>query len=414
MSERSPEPYASALDLPSVAEMLEQIKGMKVLTRFFSRHLRSDVGRIEATARDVAAVVDTFYALLGDRSWIFHDHLNLEEVRPILNLDADEAERALINVYKEPETLERLIRMLTRFPEMRIRMSLIEGARQDFLEGRYYSTVLALLAVMDGFVNEFDAERRGLHTRTAEEMTAWDSVVGHHRGLSSAHRTFTKRFSRTSSEPIYELYRNGIVHGKLVNYDNDIVASKAWNRLFAVADWATGRQRQAVPKEPKPTLRALARQIRQNEEDKRILAAWQPRTLARGDVGFLDEPMYAQCVEYMEAWKAGNFGSMAHHLSSLVTKDTHKKTAGMVRDEYGNVRLDDFSIERLDLQAAAVCEVDARLVVNGEGKSARLRWIREGEDGTAALPNHTGSWKLVLWGPAAMFNRAANRDVPGA
>ena len=400
--------YASALDLPSVAEMSKLIKGMKMLTRFVARHLRSDVGRIEATVRDVAAVVDAFYSLLGDRSWIFHDHLNLEEVRLILDLDADEAERALINIYREPETLERMIRMLTRFPGMRIRMNLIEGARRDFLEGRYYSTVLTLLAVMDGFVNDFDAERRGLHTRTAEEMTAWDSVVGHHRGLSNAHRTFTKRFLRTSNEPIYELYRNGIMHGVLVNFDNEIIATKAWNRLFAVADWASGRQRQAVPKEPQPTLRALARQIRQNEEDKRILAAWQPRTVGHEEDGFFDEPIFAQCIEYLGAWKAGNYGSMAHRLSSLATRDTHGKTAGMVRDECENTRLDDFSIERLDFQAAAICEVDAQLVVNGEGRSARLRWSREGEDGVAALPNQAGSWKLVLWGPAAMYNRAAS------
>ena len=68
------------LDLPSVAEMLQQIKGAKLLTRVFARHLRSDIAKIEASIRDVAGVVDGFYALLGDRHWIFHDHLSVDRV----------------------------------------------------------------------------------------------------------------------------------------------------------------------------------------------------------------------------------------------------------------------------------------------------------------------------------------------
>lgn len=38
-------------------------------------------------------------------------------------------------------------------------------------------------------------------------------------------------------------------------FDNEVVATKVWNRLFAVADWPDARQRQAEPVEPAPTLR---------------------------------------------------------------------------------------------------------------------------------------------------------------
>jgi hypothetical protein len=44
-------------------------------------------------------------------------------------------------------------------------------------------------------------------------------------------------------------------HPDLVNFDNDIVATKAWNRLFAVADWAASRQKRAIPPDPKPTMK---------------------------------------------------------------------------------------------------------------------------------------------------------------
>jgi hypothetical protein len=236
------------LDLPTVAEMLEQIRGGKLLTRIIARRVRPDLLKVERDIRELAALVDRFYDLLGSRHWIFHENLNTEKIKGILNLPADQAERALIEIYKDPGTLDFMIRMLIRFSGLRARMRLIESAREDYASGRYYSTVLVLLAAMDGFVNDFEVMHRGLHTRAEEEMVAWDSIVGHHLGLTNAHRTFTKSFSKTSEEEVHELYRNGIMHGNLVNFNNDIVATKAWNRLFAVADWATSRQKQSKPR----------------------------------------------------------------------------------------------------------------------------------------------------------------------
>lgn len=408
---RRPDPYGSALDLPSVAETLEQIRGGKLLTRVIARHLRPELIRLERSVRELAAVVDEFYGVLGDRHWIFHDNLNVERIRAILRLDAGQIERALIAMYMEPETLEFLIRMLRRFPGMRARAHLIERAEKDFLEGRYYSIVLVLLAVMDGFVNEVESEHRGLHTRDADEMHAWDSVVGHHLGLARAHRTFTKTFSVTSSEEVRELYRNGIMHGILLNFDNEFVAAKAWNRLFAVADWATSRQKESNPTESRPTFRELVGRIRENEEAKKALAGWQPRVVSDQDSGFIDDPLRALVVSYLDAWKARNYGQMASALAPLGTRGAHGQTAGMVRAEHEGYELTDFAVHRLSSEAAAACEVDVDLMLDGDVRPARMRWIRERADGEVAFPNQTGEWKLIAWGPLAIIHRAKRGET---
>src|SRR5690606_23907873 len=105
--------------------------------------------------------------------------------------------------------------------------------------------------------------RQGLHTRPAEDMVAWDSVAGHHLGLSHAHQSVPKGFYKTDFSEVRELYRNGIMHGMLVNFDNEIVATKAWNRLFAVADWADARTRHAEPKVEPPSLRESLSQLKE-------------------------------------------------------------------------------------------------------------------------------------------------------
>jgi hypothetical protein len=81
-----------------------------------------------------------------------------------------------------------------------------------------------------------------------------------------------------------------------------------------------------------------------------------------------------------------------------------------VREAYDGVNLTGFSIRRISHQAAAASEVDLDLVLGTESRTARIRWIREGEDGKAALPNQPGEWRLILWGPTAMLNRA-QRDT---
>jgi hypothetical protein len=221
------EPYGSALDLPSTKEIFRLLEGAKALTFFIARDKRGEMIELEAQVRHLGEVVDRFYALLGERNWIFHDDLPVPFVESLIGMSTDEAQRALIDHYKDSDSLRLKVRRLARFPELQARMTLIERAEADFEAGRYYSTVQILLSIMDGFVNDLDlGARRGLHARESDELHAWDSVVGHHLGLTHAHASFARPFRKRSDEPVTELYRNGIVHGMLTNYDNDVVAAK--------------------------------------------------------------------------------------------------------------------------------------------------------------------------------------------
>lgn len=62
-------PYGSALDLPSVAEMLRQIQGYKLITRVIGRKHRGELLDLERKVRELAGLVDRFYELLGPRNW---------------------------------------------------------------------------------------------------------------------------------------------------------------------------------------------------------------------------------------------------------------------------------------------------------------------------------------------------------
>lgn len=410
VSNRTPGPYGSAGDLPSVVEMRQQLQAAKLITRVIARDQREKLLDIERQLEGITELVDTFYVLLGPRNWVFHERLNVESMKALVGLPPEEAERSLIATYKDPETLRFLVMSLHRFPELRVRMHLIDRAKADFLEGRYYSTVQVLLSVMDGFVNDFEPDqRRGLHTRDAGEMAAWDSVVGHHMGLAHAHKAFTKTFKRTSKEEVFELHRHGIEHGMLVSYDNDVVASKAWNRLFAVADWAASRQKQAEPPEEQPSWGDVLRLVAENAKAKQALASWKPSSLTADDPEFAADPVVAMTNDYLSWWQAKNYGRMAGLICPMVAESTTNKTAGVVKEEFTDSELTSFTIEGVSHEAAAAARVDVQLTLDGEVKEASLRWIRTDGEGRAVTPNQIGSWGLMSWGLWAMVNERRPR-----
>ena len=165
------------------------------------------------------------------------------------------------------------------------REELVRFAYDDYKAGRYYSTVQTLLGVMDGFVADVDEKNRGIHAKSEEEMNAWDKVSGHHMGLQHALKTFHSGAYSTSVDPEHELKRNAIVHGRSTNFNNVIIATKAWNHLFAVADWAESVSKKATPTprvDPPKTYEIVAHVENMTVQNNR-LNNWKPREYVYGD-----------------------------------------------------------------------------------------------------------------------------------
>jgi len=398
----TPKPYGSARDLPSVQELEQQMAGLRLLGFLLSKAQRHELKQLRQEHRRITRTVDTFYALLGPRNWVFHGDLNLAAIEAVIDTnDPAEAERRFILYHKEGDRLAFSLGRLHRLEAMRPRRQLLDNALQDYMEGRYYSTVLVVLAVMDGFVNDLDASsRKGLHTRPSEDMVAWDSVAGHHLGLSHAHESFLKSFRKTDEKEVTELYRNGIMHGVLVNFDNDVVATKAWNRLFAVADWAEARARQAAPTEPTPSLReSLVRWQAAQTWSKRI-EQWQPHD--HEGVFEDEEPcdLARACADFLHRWEKRQYGLLGGHLMTLGSKSpTVGEQARLAKDLYATYELTSWSIQKVRHVAAAVAQVDVALTVDGSTHQTSLRWVRTDGAGQTAPEWEAGAWMLSPYGP---------------
>ena len=384
--------------------MERQIRGMKWLTLLIARDQRSKLNEIEQQMQRLADIVDRFYELLGPRNWIFHDSLNLDRVEEILDEagEPESAEQRLVELYRDKENSSFWVQRLRGIDGLRERFHQIERAREHYDADQFDSCVLHLLAVMDGFVNDFEPQaRKGLAAREPDDMIAWDSVVGHHLGLTSALKAFRKTIKRRVDDEVFELHRHGIMHGSIVKFDNVVVATKAWNMLFAVADWAKATTKSKEPVAPEPSFREHIRQVGANRKMKEQMDAWKPTGFSRGDAEFEDHEIYQLTIVFLTAWRDSNFGALAGLASRLFTANKKSgQLAGDMRQAFDHSSLTDFEVTELENSAPALWLVRGRAVVNCDPGSFECRWLIEDEDGNPGYGSPSANWRLVFCDPS--------------
>ena len=395
-----PAQYGSAHDLPSVQEMQRLISGLSLLTRFVARDQRSKILEAEREIRRLADVVDRFYERLGSRNWIFHETLNVSRVEEIL--DATDtpgaAEQRLVELYRDPDDLKWKLLRLRSVNGLRERFHQVERAREHYDAGQFDSCVLHLIPVMDGFVNDFEPhKRKGLASREPDDMVAWDSVVGHHMGLTNALNKFTKTVKKRADAEVFDIYRHGIIHGSIVRFDNVIVATKAWNMLFALADWAEATRRSSIPAPRNPTIRETLRQLAENRRVRRELDAWTRTSYTCEDDEFRNHELLHLTNSFLEAWRNSNFGALAALASYRVGKQKSKsRLAGELREVFDCCHLTEFEVDELEHRAPVIWLTRGTAVMNRRLGTFECRWLLEDADGNSGFGSVAAEWRLVF------------------
>ena len=95
------------------------------------------------------------------------------------------------------------------------------------------------------------------------------------------------------------MHWHGIVHGTITRFDNVVVATKAWNMLFALVDWAAATRKARQPEAPKPTLLGVVRQMVPTVRMKRRVDAGRPSRFLVSDARFEHHEIHALTVEFL-------------------------------------------------------------------------------------------------------------------
>ena len=385
--------------------MRQQLKAFKALTLFMMRGKRREIGELETRMKEMADRVDAFYDRLGSRHWVFNDWMNVSEVGSILEETStpEEAEHRLIELYRDPEATKWHLLRLRGVAGLRERHHLLVRAREDYDAGRFDACTLLLISVMDGFVNDFEASRRqGLAARDADEMVAWDSVTGHHLGLTNALKPFLKTIKKRIDEEVFEVHRHGIVHGSVVKFNNVVVATKAWNLLFAVVDWsiATSKKAKEDAKPPTPTLRETLGRLAEHGRKKKAREQFEPWTISSESETFDKDELVVQTRFFFEAWQKKQWGRLVPLMPpQLIGQKSSGQAAEYTKSWFDVHEVTDVVLERVEYTQSSVAEARGEATIDGTRGDLRLRWIRYDEEGNLALNDERGSWHLAVVAP---------------
>jgi hypothetical protein len=417
-------------DIPSIQKALEDMRNLKNLKvampilRPFLRLLGTNVDQLEEElakvedlermAAELATIPDRFNDLFASRGWIIYDILSLDVVRSALQKaesgDIDGAETDLVNHFS-PDTVQEQLQLMISVKAFRPRLPLARKALIDYREERYHACVPVVLALLDGMVNELHEKRRGFFA-DGVNLEAWDSIAAHSKGLNQLVKTMTPMRQNTTTDPITVPYRNGILHGMHLGYDNKIVAAKSWAALFAARDWALKAERgllTAPPEKPKMTLAEAIQLHRENQDDEARINARKSRTISIGvDIPATGEPSLFEAdtpehrlAEFMSYWKTRNYGYMARCLPRESGYPVARLPARL-RQNYGTKHLKTFSFVEIDDNAPAITDVLTHVVYEESGqvveKSVKFTLLNENAKGRAVVRGKPDSkWVVFNW-----------------
>lgn len=237
-------------NLATVKKLESDIQGMKFLSMLLPKNKSEALKNMEKNLTNLKRIINLFNKYFSDLGWCSYDRMNttlMEKAIDVYEKEGAEAgEKVLIKYYTKDVRSEvsRLIHRAMPFTE---RQNLIYKAFEDHFAERYHASVPLFLIIIDGAVNDFTKSKGFFADNT--DVTAWDCIVGCDDGLTKMKNIFNKGRNKTNNEEIRMPYRNGILHGRDLNFANAYVSCKCVSLMFALADWMSYKSSEEKRKE---------------------------------------------------------------------------------------------------------------------------------------------------------------------
>lgn len=212
-------------NLVTLAALKNRVKELGMLSSSIDGQVRPEIAQLEVEIKDMVEQHVTFTKNFSDSGWCMYESLDYDLVqRANAEYAVDgiaSAERILLDYFKDDiKTRTHWIRKSSK--EFSERAGLLHAFFENHFEGNYYSSVPLGLLIIDGAVNDFTKSKGFFAEGT--DMDAWDSFVGSDEALGKRKTIFSASRVKTNKEEIRLPYRNGILHGRDLNFGNEYVS----------------------------------------------------------------------------------------------------------------------------------------------------------------------------------------------
>lgn len=411
-------------NLHSIKNLEEQIKAAKMLSFLFGKDKRDQINELYEQVTNLASQTDIFNKNFSDSGWCAYDSMNfplMQSANEAFEKEGlDAGEKVLINYYKNDvkEIMHWLKNKAKPFME---RYYLIQKAFEDHFAERYYASVPLFLIIIDGAVNDFTKSKGFFAEGT--DLTAWDCLVGCSDGLLKLKEIFNKGRNKTTSEEIKLPYRNGILHGRDLNYGNEYVSCKCVSLMFALADWMNmksneeNRKAKFEKETNPPPLRESLKKLAKSKIAREKIAEWKARKIIVGE-NISSCPTIEECNDFQylipllkmfAAWQNNNYGDLSLLLKNMFSYEpSDKKRAGECRKLFQNKKLIEYKLKEIEERGCGLTRVliEVQWKTNDKIFKELLEFgiVYQGENDSVALPwNGDGCWNIMPWDVRGLY-----------
>lgn len=410
--------------LVSLSKIQDDIKAMKLVAVLLKPGQRKQIKKMEKQVDNMIAQTTAFNDRFSSHGWCAYDSMSfslMERANATFEEKGLEvAEKVLIDYYKSD--VSNITHWIKNSAEaFAIRYNLIQQFFEDHFAERYYASVPLGLIIIDGAVNDFTKSKGFFAEGTT--VDAWDCLVGCSDGLAKLKSIFNQNRTKTNTEVITLPYRNGILHGRDLNYANEYVSCKCVSLMFAVADWMKMKSSEEVRKakyekmiNPPPIKESLAR-LEETKKIREEIATWKQREIVVGkDIpvsgmpeDYIDYSYISVVVQMLLSWKNQNYGDLSNYLQRLFSGDLSAgKRAGECRKMFEHKILERFEIMEIEERACALSKVVVKVFwANGkQRKEAILTFgcVYESDNNSVGVPwRNNGKWVIIPWDVRGLY-----------
>lgn len=414
-------------DIPSMKKHKDDIQSLKSLLFFlriipiirkkiFVQDMGIEINNLENQFKELSEAPDLFNQYFCQIGWIAYESMSVEIMLSAVQFAKEQkmskAEEVLL-LYYSPEHIELFLIRCRIIPQFLKRYDLMEQAISDYRENRFSSCVLYLLVVIDGIVN--DIVNTGFFADNTD-LTAWDSIAGHSTGLEKLKELFHQSRKKTNTDEITVPYRNGILHGRDINFNNKYVAAKCWSALIAVYHWAMAQKNNEKLELEEDdslslidTIKSYIKTKEQINKTNAFIENWKPRSLKIGqdipEWGNIEEyeqkSPEQQAIKIMSYWEKGQWAKITPLLWDCLKLDiSHSKEAVKLKNMLVEETPKPVKISKVDDQSSKITEVHILVeFMKGIWEGQRiifLRFVYEAIDGTLVVRgDEKGDWFLI-------------------
>ena len=227
-------------DFQLLQKEVEIFEQAEFFLQFVNFELSSSIKDVCQKTKDLNSIADEFNDIFSDHGWIATEDMSVNLMKQAVGLykknGLENAEEFFCNCFDDDYFSLHCHRMNVLYVWGKNRDRLLRLAYKDHKQGRYHASIPVVLALIDGL--SFDTSKATFYNNKKNSLIIENSVAAHESGLNRLSESMNKNRSKTQNNPLDFPYRNGILHGRELAYDNKLVSTKCFYILLAMRSWA--------------------------------------------------------------------------------------------------------------------------------------------------------------------------------